>query len=118
MQMPDTRARDPRLVSLLARFLGLLLAAVLAAACTASNEPVAATAPPAPLQIGQENVVTVNSGTVVVGPIVSGELRPQREATIRAELGGSMLEVAVDEGQAVSRGALLGRIETRTLDDV
>jgi RND family efflux transporter MFP subunit len=48
---------------------------------------------------------------------LSGELRPQREAKIRAELGGSMLEVRVEEGQTVMRGALLGRIETRTLDD-
>ena len=38
-----------------------------------------------------ENVVTVETGDIVVGPNVSGELRPQREAKMRAELGGSML---------------------------
>ncbi len=77
-----------------------------------------APAAPAALQVGQENVITVASGTIVVGPMLSGELRPAREATIRAELGGAMLAVSVDEGQAVGRGAPLGRIETRTLDDV
>lgn len=94
-------------------------AALVAASCAGSAEPTTAAAPvaPAPVQIGQENVVRAESGTIVVGPILSGELRPQREATIRAELGGSMLEVTVDEGQAVTRGMLLGRIETRTLDD-
>jgi len=80
-----------------------------------------ATAPPAAapsVQVGSENVVQVATGEVIVGPTLSGELRAEREATIRAELGGSMLAVAVEAGQAVSRGALLGRIETRTLDDV
>jgi membrane fusion protein, multidrug efflux system len=62
-------------------------------------------------------VVTVQKGTVVVGPIVSGELKPEREATLRAEVGGSMLEVSALEAQAVKMGAVLGRIETRTLDD-
>ena len=57
-------------------------------------------------------------GAIVVGPIVSGELRAEREATVRAEIGGSMTQVNVEEGQAVRRGTLLGRIETRTLDDV
>ena len=89
----------------------------LSMACSEKVEPSTTPAPPAPLQIGQENVVTVMADTVVVGPILSGELRPQREATIRAELGGSMIEVGVDEGQPVTKGTLLGRIETRTLDE-
>jgi len=95
-----------------------LVAAVLAAGCGATEaEKAPAAVPAAAVQIGQENVVAVEKGTIVVGPTLSGELRPQREAKIRAELGGSMLEVLVEEGQAVMRGALLGRIETRTLDD-
>jgi RND family efflux transporter MFP subunit len=97
--------------------LGLALAAALTAgACTTEAEKAPATAPAA-VQIGPENVVPVTQGTIVVGPILSGELRPQREANIRAELGGQMLEVRVEEGQSVARGALLGRIETRTLED-
>jgi membrane fusion protein, multidrug efflux system len=95
-----------------------LLAASLVVACgTTEAEKAPASAVPVAVQIGPENVVTVQRGTIVVGPILSGELRPQREAKIRAELGGSMLEVLVEEGQTVTRGALLGRIETRTLDD-
>jgi membrane fusion protein, multidrug efflux system len=84
---------------------------------TTEAEKAPVSAAPVAVQIGPENVVTVERGTIVVGPILSGELRPQREAKIRAELGGSMLEVHVEEGQTVMRGALLGRIETRTLDD-
>jgi len=93
-------------------------AAVLTAACgTTEAEKAPVAAAPAAVQIGPENVVGVEMGTIVVGPTLSGELRPQREAKIRAELGGSMLEVRVEEGQSIMRGALLGRIETRTLDD-
>ena len=92
-------------------------AAVLTAACGTTEAEKAPVAAPAAVQIGPENVVGVETGTIVVGPTLSGELRPQLEAKIRAELGGSMLEVRVEEGQTVMRGALLGRIETRTLDD-
>lgn len=90
---------------------------LMAAACTGAEAEKAATPPPpAPIVIGTENVVTAQRGRVVVGPIISGELRPQREATVRAELGGQMLQVTVEEGQSVRRGQLLGRIETRTLE--
>ena len=84
--------------------------------CKAEAEKPAVSSPPA-VQIGSENVVTVQKDTIVVGPIVSGELKPEREATLRAEVGGSMLDVSVLEAQAVKMGAVLGRIETRTLDD-
>jgi membrane fusion protein (multidrug efflux system) len=62
-------------------------------------------------------VIVVKSGQIVAGPIISGDLRPEREAVLRAQLGGSMLEVRVKEGQAVREGAVLGRIEARTLED-
>ena len=94
----------------------VIVIAVLLAACeTEAEKPPAA--PPA-VRVGTENVVTVSKGTIVVGPIISGELRAEREATVRAEIGGSVTQVNVKEGQAVRRGAILGRIETRTLDDV
>ena len=86
--------------------------------CAKEPEPTPVAAAPAAIQIGPENVVTVQSGRIVTGPIVSGELRPAREATVRAELGGSMTAVLIEEGQTVRQGAVIGRIETRTLDDV
>lgn len=95
-----------------------MLAGGLWASCASEPEPSAAAAAPAAVQIGPENVVTVESGRIVIGPIVSGELRAAREATVRAELGGSMTAVLVEEGQAVQQGAVIGRIEMRTLDDV
>lgn len=85
--------------------------------CGINTDSVPTDVAPVAIQIGTENVVTVTSGTVVVGPIVSGELSPAREATVRAELGGAILQVAVEEAQPVRRGALLARIETRTLEE-
>ena len=89
--------------------------AFIAACATEAEKP--PSAPPA-VRVGAENVVMVGRDTIVVGPIISGELRAEREATVRAEIGGSVTQVTVKEGQAVRRGTLLGRIETRTLDDV
>src|SRR5512134_968373 len=93
----------------------VLSLSLFAAACGAEAEKREDAAPV--VQIGAENVVPVTTGTVVVGPSISGELKPEKEANVRAEVGGSMLEVAVLEAQAVQKGALLGRIETRTLED-
>jgi len=95
----------------------VLTLASLSGACATEAENAPALAEPLVVQIGPENVVSVVSGTVIVGPIISGELRAAREATVRAELGGAVVEVAVDEAQAVRRGALLARIETRTLEE-
>jgi membrane fusion protein, multidrug efflux system len=94
----------------------ILPLALLASACKAEAEKSAESAPDV-VQVGSENVVPVTTGMVVVGPIISGELKAEKEATVRAEVGGSMVEVAVLEAQAVQKGALLGRIETRTLED-
>jgi membrane fusion protein, multidrug efflux system len=90
--------------------------ALVTSACKAEAEKSAESAA-AVVQVGVENVVSVSKGTVVVGPIISGELKAEKEANVRAEVGGSMVEVAVLEAQAVRKGALLGRIETRTLED-
>jgi RND family efflux transporter MFP subunit len=97
--------------------IGMLLALSLAACSgnAASDAPDPAAS--APILIGKENVVTVTRDTIVAGPIISGELRPEREAVLRAQLGGSMLEVALKEGQAVRKGAVLGRIDARSLED-
>lgn len=89
-------------------------------ACSGAGDDAAANAAAGPsvVQVGPENVIKASRGTIIVGPNISGELRAEREATVRAELGGSMIQVAVEQGQAVRRGQLLGRIEAQTLGDV
>ena len=95
----------------------IVFVALLAAACSTGASEEETPTQPAPVQIGAENVVRVTRGELVVGPVISGELRAGREATVRAELSGPMIDVAIEEGQPVRRGALLGRIEARQLED-
>ena len=92
--------------------LAILPIALLTAACNGEpgdeGEPEAVSRP-AVMQVGPENVVRVRRDTIVIGPIISGELRAEREATVRAELGGQMLQVTLDEGQLVRKGARSSR---------
>jgi RND family efflux transporter MFP subunit len=108
----------PGLLSLAARA-GIVAAfALLAVSCGGeANSQAEDNAPPPPVQIGTENVITVKRDTIEVGPMISGELKAVREATVRAELGGAVLQVNVDEGQPVKRGTLLARIEAKTQED-
>jgi membrane fusion protein (multidrug efflux system) len=92
-------------------------AAATAASCRSAESPAAANTPPAVIDIGRENVVTVKSDEISVGPLISGDLRAQHEATVRAELSGSVLQAAPEEGQTVKRGAVLARIEARPQED-
>jgi RND family efflux transporter MFP subunit len=95
-----------------------LLAALIATASTGCRARAETDAQkPALMRVGPENVITVKRDTIIVGPIVSGELRAEHQATVRAEVGGSVLDVTVDEGQSVRRGALLARIEAVPLQD-
>lgn len=89
------------------------------AGCGGGEEKTSAEARPAPtaVQVGQENIVTVTRGEIVAGPIISGELRAENEATVRAEIGGPLVHVSAEEGQNVSKGALLGRIEASAIED-
>lgn len=96
----------------------MLVAAFMIAGCGADTENGHPPGESRTVQVGSENVVVVKRDHIVVGPVISGELRPEREATVRAELGGSMLEVSVDEGEAVRKGALIGRIESKALEDM
>jgi RND family efflux transporter MFP subunit len=102
---------------LAALLLGASLAAAACGRTSASEAAPETAAAPSAVEIGPENTVAVAAADISVGPLVSGELRAQREATVRAEVGGSILQVVPEEGQRVEKGALLARIEARTAQD-
>jgi membrane fusion protein (multidrug efflux system) len=93
-----------------------LLAA--AAACGGSKAPEATAAQVAPpaLNLSAENVATASLGDLNAGPSISGQLAPAREATVRAQVGGSIVSLTVDKGQAVRAGQVIARITARDLD--
>jgi membrane fusion protein, multidrug efflux system len=100
---------------------GIGLLVMSAAACSPSGsaqEQVPGAVQVPPLEIGRENTLRVERGEIVVGPIVSGTLAPRVQATVRAEVGGSVLAVTAEQGQSVRRGDVLARIETRTQAEV
>ena len=67
--------------------------------------------------IGVENIAVVTTGTLQSGPTVAGAIAPEREASIRAQVGGSVLQTMADQGQAVRAGQTLARIEAGGLQD-
>ena len=76
-----------------------------------------AEATPAPTTVGVENVVVVSQAELASGPAISGNLQAAQEATVRAQIGGTVLQTLVDEGQRVPTGTLLARIDDRTIRD-
>jgi len=51
------------------------------------------------------------------GPTISGTLEPEREAVLRAQVQGSVLQTYADQGQAVSAGTVLARIDATGIQD-
>jgi membrane fusion protein (multidrug efflux system) len=95
----------------------LALGALAATGAACNREPAQATPAPAAVRVGTENVATATMETISTGPLISGTLMADREATVRAESSGSVLEVTAREGQPVRRGQLLARIEDQAVSD-
>jgi RND family efflux transporter MFP subunit len=68
------------------------------------------------VQLAPEHVVTASVGAISSGPAISGQLTPARNATVRAQVGGSIVELPVDRGEPVKTGTVLARISSRDLD--
>lgn len=58
------------------------------------------------------DLFTLAPGLIEDGVAISGGLRPIESVSVRARIEGDVLEVAVREGDAVARGALLARFES------
>ena len=69
------------------------------------------------ITLARENVAVVAERTLRSGPEISGTLRAKREASLRAEVGGTVLAVEAESGQKVEPGQLLARIDDAALQD-
>lgn len=95
----------------------LLTVALVAAACGKKDKAESSATTPTVQAIGPENIAVARTDTLKSGPAISGTLVADREARIRAEVAGAVLQTYVDAGQRVSEGTSLGRIDDAVLRD-
>ena len=67
--------------------------------------------------VGPENIAIATNGSIMTGPSISGTLEPDREAVLRAQVSGSVLQTYADQGQAVGAGTVLARIDASGIQD-
>jgi RND family efflux transporter MFP subunit len=109
--MTTTRRSAPASISL-----ALVAAAFASGACNKPKAPADSTAA-AVQMIGPDNIAVAKSDTLRSGPPISGTLIADREARIRAEVSGAVLQTYVDAGQRVTEGMSLARIDDGVLQD-
>jgi RND family efflux transporter MFP subunit len=97
--------------------LALAATLIVSVAACKQDPPPAAPATPVAVQVGAENVAEVTTQDISTGPLISGTLAAEKDARVRAEVSGSILQVTAAEGQNVRRGALLARIGDQSLGD-
>src|SRR5512142_2361377 len=68
------------------------------------------------VKIGANDYVIARLQQISTGPVISGTLAAATEANVRAQVGGPLLDVRVDEGQRVRKGELLARIGPEALN--
>ena len=99
-----------------------LTAAALAAlfvttACDKGNADASLNAKGPATTLGREAIAIVRVDTIESGPVVQGTLVPEREAKLRAQVGGSVLKTFVEQGERVAAGTVLAQIDDRTFRD-
>ena len=99
------------------RVAAILLAALALGACKRGGGAGEKQPAPEPITLAPENVATVTEQTLQAGPDISGTLRAKRAAALRAEVGGTVLEVLAEAGERVRPGQALARIDDTTLRD-
>jgi RND family efflux transporter MFP subunit len=97
----------------------LLIAVTLAAVtgCRSDNEASAEENNTPVVDVGVENIAVVEQAMLRVGPLLSGSLEASREADVRAEITGTVVQSLADNGQTVQKGQLLARIDDTAIRD-
>jgi membrane fusion protein, multidrug efflux system len=100
-------------------FLILLLILLIAtAACRkGADKKAAANAAPQPIVLGPEDTAVVARSTVQTGPALTGTLTAEQQASVRAQIAGSVLTVTAEPGQAVRKGQVLARLDSAALTE-
>ena len=109
MSRAGTTTRNRRLTAA-----AVLMSAAAFAACKKDNAATATSAP-AGMIVGPENIAVVKAQQIRSGPAISGTLQPEEQATVRAEVGGPVLQTYAEQGQRVAKGQVLARIDDAAL---
>jgi membrane fusion protein (multidrug efflux system) len=99
----------------LPRALVVLALALSVAACKKSTTTT--TTQSTAIKLGPESYALVKLGVIESGPVISGTLVPRSQATVRAQLSGSILRIYVDQGQYVKSGQAIAEIDPTALTD-
>src|ERR1700682_233835 len=112
-----TRMNHATLKKRAALLLGFSAIVAINACSKRDNASAAETATTQRMVVGAENITVATNGSIIHGPSISGTLKPEREAAIRSQVAGSVLQTYADQGQAVSTGAVLARIDASGIQD-
>lgn len=67
--------------------------------------------------VGKENITVVAAQQIETGPAVSGTLQPEEQASLRAEVPGSVVQTFAEQGERVKRGQAIARIDDSAIRD-
>ena len=95
----------------------LALAALLLVSACGRGTANAASKADGGVTVGPEAIVVVKRDSIESGPVVQGTIVPEREAKIRAQVGGSVLRTFVEQGERVEAGAVLAQVDDRVFKD-
>jgi membrane fusion protein, multidrug efflux system len=110
--------RDRRILKKSAAVLLSLSALTVVNACSKGDKASASeTTKTETMVVGPENIAVAANGSIMTGPSISGTLEPDREAVLRAQVSGSVLQTYADQGQAVNVGTVLARIDASGIQD-
>jgi len=69
------------------------------------------------LLVSAEDVLTVRSNALSLGPSITGSVQPERRADLRAEVAAVVISVAKENGDPVRKGDLLVRLDDTSIRD-
>lgn len=101
----------------MARRAALAAAALVLAACGKEGDAATEKKLPEGINLTPDAIAVVQQQEIRTGPQLSGTLSAEREAQVRAQVGGQVLQVYADQGQAVRQGQALARIDASALTD-
>jgi RND family efflux transporter MFP subunit len=69
------------------------------------------------LQVAGEDTLVVQSSALASGPVITGSIQPERRADLRAEVSAIVIQVLKENGEAVSKGDVLLRLDETSIRD-